>query len=55
MFGCLTMLGLLFYEGGQRINITVILAFVALQLLLALFTTAQSLVGWQPGAGCCGG
>lgn len=48
VFGCLTMLGLLFYEGGQRINITVILAFVALQLLLALFTTAQSLVGWQP-------
>lgn len=48
VFGCLTMLGLLFYEGGQRINITVILAFVGLQLLLALFTTAQSLAGWQP-------
>ena len=48
VFGCLTMLGLLFYEGGQRINITVILAFVALQLFLALFTTAQSLAGWQP-------
>lgn len=48
LFGCLAMLGLLFYEGGQRINITVILAFVALQLLLALFTTAQSLAGWQP-------
>lgn len=48
VFGCLTMLGLLFYEGGQRINITFILAFVVLQLLLALFTTAQSLAGWQP-------
>lgn len=48
VFGVLTMLGLLFYDGGQRINITVILAFVALQLLLAAFTTAQSLMGWQP-------
>lgn len=48
LFGMLTMLGLLFYEGGQRINITVFLAFVLLQLLLALFTTAQALAGWQP-------
>lgn len=48
LFGLLTMLGLLFYDGGQRINITVILAFVSFQLLLALLTTVQSLVGWQP-------
>ncbi len=48
VFGLLTMLGLLFYDGGQRINITVILAFVAFQLLLALLTTVQSLAGWQP-------
>ncbi len=48
LLGVLAMLGLLFYDGGQRINITVILAFVALQLLLAAFTTAQSLIGWQP-------
>ena len=48
LLGVLTMLGLLFYEGGQRINITVFLAFVVLQLVLALATTAQSLVGWQP-------
>ncbi|MBK1851473.1 DUF2868 domain-containing protein [Marinobacter sp. 1-4A] len=48
LFGLLTMLGLLFYDGGQRVNITVFLAFVAFQLLLALLTTAQSLVGWQP-------
>jgi len=48
LLGLLTMLGLLFYDGGQRINVTVILAFVAFQLLLALLTTAQSLVGWQP-------
>ncbi|MCG7200382.1 DUF2868 domain-containing protein [Marinobacter pelagius] len=46
--GALSMLGLLFYEGGQRINITVILAFVLLQLILALATTAQSMIGWQP-------
>ncbi len=48
LFGIFTMLGLLFYEGGQRINLTVILLFVVLQLLLALLTTVQSLVGWQP-------
>ncbi|WP_417512814.1 DUF2868 domain-containing protein [Marinobacter sp.] len=48
IFGLLTMLGLLFYDGGQRINIIVILAFVAFQFLLALLTTVQSLAGWQP-------
>ncbi|TYC56771.1 DUF2868 domain-containing protein [Marinobacter sp. BW6] len=46
--GVLTMAGLLFYDGGQRINITVFLAFVLLHLVLALFTTLQSLAGWQP-------
>ena len=48
LFGVLTMAGLLFYDGGQRINITVLLAFVLLQLLLALATTVQSVAGWQP-------
>ncbi|MFV8572204.1 DUF2868 domain-containing protein [Marinobacter sp. SBS5] len=48
LFGILTMAGLLFYDGGQRINITVLLAFVLLQLLLALATTVQSIAGWQP-------
>lgn len=48
LFGILTMLGLLFYDGAQRINITVILAFVVFQVLLGLFTTVQSIVGWQP-------
>src|SRR5690554_415017 len=48
VFGVLTMAGLLFYDGGQRINVTVIIAFVLLQLLLALATTVQSLTGWQP-------
>ncbi|OZB19458.1 MAG: hypothetical protein B7X58_02725, partial [Marinobacter sp. 34-60-7] len=31
-----------------RINVTVLMAFVALQLLLAVFTTVQSIAGWQP-------
>ncbi|SNC61346.1 Protein of unknown function [Marinobacter sp. es.048] len=46
--GVLTMAGLLFYDGGQRINITVFLAFMVLHLVLALVTTLQSLAGWQP-------
>ncbi|MCL7942675.1 DUF2868 domain-containing protein [Marinobacter sp. ATCH36] len=46
--GVLAMLGLLFYEGGQRINLTVILAFVLLQCLLAAITTIQAFAGWQP-------
>ncbi|MFO7527862.1 MAG: DUF2868 domain-containing protein [Marinobacter sp.] len=48
LIGIFTMLGLLFYDGGQRINITVILAFVLLQLILALVTTVQAIIGWQP-------
>lgn len=48
LFGIVTMLGLLVYEGGQRINVTVLMAFVLLQLLLALFTTLQASLGWQP-------
>ncbi|MFP3976697.1 DUF2868 domain-containing protein [Marinobacter sp. KMM 10035] len=48
VFGLIAMIGLLFYDGGQRINVTVIVAFVAFQLLLAVVTTVQSLVGWQP-------
>ena len=46
--GVFAMVGLLFYDGGQRINITVLLAFVLLQLLLALLTAVQSLADWQP-------
>ncbi|MEC7376702.1 MAG: DUF2868 domain-containing protein [Pseudomonadota bacterium] len=48
VLGIITMSGLLFYEGGQRINVTVILAFVLLHLTLALATTAQAMAGWQP-------
>lgn len=50
VLGFLAMGGLLFYEGGQQINITVILGFVLLQLVLALYTAAQGLAGWQPWA-----
>ena len=46
--GIMAMLGLLFYDGGQRINLTVILAFVLLQCLLAAITTVQAFAGWQP-------
>jgi hypothetical protein len=48
LLGIFAMLGLLFYDGGQRINLTVILGAVVLALLLALFTSAQALIGWQP-------
>ncbi|MDL0432690.1 DUF2868 domain-containing protein [Marinobacter sp. TBZ242] len=46
--GVMAMLGLLFYDGGNRINLTVILAFVLLQCLLAVITTVQAFAGWQP-------
>lgn len=48
ILGAFTMPGLLFYDGKQQINITIIIAFVALQLLLALGTTLQAVLGWQP-------
>lgn len=46
--GVISMAGLLYYEGGQRINLTLLLAFAALQCLLALVTVVQSTVNWQP-------
>lgn len=48
LLGLLTMAGLLFYDGGQQINVTLILGVVGLQLLLALVTALQGLFGWQP-------
>jgi hypothetical protein len=48
VLGILAMLGLLFYDGSQQINVTVILAFILLHLLIALATSVQSIVGWQP-------
>ncbi|WP_372957943.1 DUF2868 domain-containing protein [Marinobacter sp.] len=48
LLGVMTMSGLLFYDGGQQINVTAILGFVLLQLMLALYTAVQGLAGWQP-------
>lgn len=46
--GAFTMAGLLYYEGGQRINLSILLAFAALQCLLAIITMVQSFTHWQP-------
>jgi len=48
ILGIFTMVGLLVFDGGQRINLTLMLGFIALQLTLALATTLQSLAGWNP-------
>lgn len=48
VFGVFTMLGLLYYDGNNRINVTLLLGFMLLQLLLALTTSAQALIGWRP-------
>lgn len=48
LFGIVTMLGLLYYDGNDRINITVLLAFMLLQLVLAVATSLQALAGWRP-------
>lgn len=48
LLGIVAMTGLLFYEGGQRINVTLVLGFIFLQLLLALLTSIQAVAGWQP-------
>lgn len=52
--GVAAMLGLLYYAGGRRINVTLIIAVALLQLLLALLTTAEALIGWQPWRGLLG-
>lgn len=48
ILGVVTMTGLLYYDGGQRINLTALLAFAGLQFLLAMITIVQALVKWQP-------
>ena len=50
LMGIVTISGLLFYDGGQQINITLILGVILLQLVLALITALQGLAGWQPWA-----
>lgn len=46
--GLLAMGGILAWEGTQRINLTLLLALVLLQLLLGLVTALQGLLSWQP-------
>ena len=46
--GSIAMAGLLAWEGQERINLTLLLALVLLQLLLGLITCLQGLLGWQP-------
>ncbi|MFP1681988.1 DUF2868 domain-containing protein [Alloalcanivorax sp. C16-1] len=48
VLGVLTMLGLLYVTGPARINVTLFLALVLVQLLLALLTAGQALAGWRP-------
>lgn len=48
VLGIITMLGLLYYDGGRRINVTLVMAVALLQLLLALLTSGQALLGWRP-------
>lgn len=48
LLGAGFMLGLLWYDGSRQINLTLLIGLVALQLLLALFTSLQAWLGWQP-------
>ncbi|MEO7068682.1 MAG: DUF2868 domain-containing protein [Rhodanobacter sp.] len=48
VLGAATMLGLLYYDGGRRINVSLIIGVALLQLLLAVLTTVQAWIGWQP-------
>lgn len=54
VLGAAAMLGLLYYDGGRRINVTLIIGVALLQLLLALLTCAEAWVGWQPWRGLLG-
>lgn len=54
VLGIAAMLGLLYYDGGRRINVTLIIGVAILQLLLALLTCAEAWVGWQPWRGLLG-
>ncbi|MCG8393553.1 MAG: DUF2868 domain-containing protein [Pseudomonadales bacterium] len=48
VLGMAFMLGLLVYDGSRQINVTLLIALVGLQLLLAVFTSLQAWLGWQP-------
>jgi hypothetical protein len=46
--GVMAMAGVLAWEGTQRINLTLLLALILLQLVLGLGTGLQGLFSWQP-------
>ncbi len=46
--GVVAMAGVLAWDGTQRINLTLLLALILLQLLLGLATGLQGLLNWQP-------
>lgn len=48
LLGAMFMLGALYFDGGQQINLTVLIVLAALQLALALLSSLQSWLGWQP-------
>lgn len=48
LLGAGFMVGLLWYDGSRQINLTLLIALVGLQLLLALLTSLQAWLGWQP-------
>ena len=48
VLGAVFMAGLLVYDGSRQINVTLLLLLIALQLGLALITSLQAWLGWQP-------
>ncbi|MZR63203.1 DUF2868 domain-containing protein [Alcanivorax sp. DP30] len=48
VLGAAFMAGLLVYDGSRQINVTLVLVLVGLQLALALLTSLQAWLGWQP-------
>ena len=48
VLGAVFMAGLLVYDGSRQINVTLLLVLVGLQLALALLTSLQAWLGWQP-------
>ena len=54
VLGAAFMAGLLFYDGSRQINVTLLLLLVGVQLGLALLTSLQAWLGWQPWASLLG-
>ncbi|MCK0154398.1 DUF2868 domain-containing protein [Alcanivorax sp. S6407] len=54
VLGAVFMAGLLVYDGSRQINVTLLLVLMGLQLALALLTSLQAGLGWQPWGGLLG-